>query len=147
MEKLKFYQFGPKLYNKLIITYPQLPALMFSLNKVHMNNIKTINKINQQNTPGAMPNMNSLIMNNMNMHSNSMNMNMNMNINNNQMNKQMGLKPMNSPSINHYNNNMNNPGNLNLIAMNPMNIGQINNNLNNLNNIPINMQQKMPNYS
>jgi hypothetical protein len=55
MEKLKFYPFGPKLYNKLIITYPQLSTLMFSINKVHMNNIKTINKINQggRTVPGV----------------------------------------------------------------------------------------------
>lgn len=32
MEKLRFFNFGPKLYNKLIITYPQLSSLMFQLN-------------------------------------------------------------------------------------------------------------------
>ncbi len=30
MEKLKFFNFGPKLYNKLIITYPQLSTMMFA---------------------------------------------------------------------------------------------------------------------
>lgn len=32
MEKLRFYNFGTKLYNKLIIKYPQLPSLMFLVN-------------------------------------------------------------------------------------------------------------------
>jgi hypothetical protein len=30
MEKLRFFNFGPKLYNKLIISYPQLSTLMFN---------------------------------------------------------------------------------------------------------------------
>ena len=30
MEKLRLFNFGPKLYNKLLITYPQLSTLMFN---------------------------------------------------------------------------------------------------------------------
>lgn len=31
MDKLKFYNFGPKLYNKLIISNPSLSVIMFSV--------------------------------------------------------------------------------------------------------------------
>jgi hypothetical protein len=41
MEKLKFFNFGLKLYNKLIITYPQLSSFMFSFNKIQPNSKPT----------------------------------------------------------------------------------------------------------
>lgn len=43
MEKLRFYNFGPKLYNKLIISYPQLSSLMFQLNNNVMENQRRSN--------------------------------------------------------------------------------------------------------
>ena len=113
MEKLKFYQFGPKLYNKLIITYPQLPGLMFSINKTPINNIKPINKLNQMPKnpmPNVMPNMNNFNPNNFkqNMMMNNMsNFNQMKNFNNIPQNYQMmnlqGI-PMNMVPLNQYNN-------------------------------------------
>jgi hypothetical protein len=41
MDKLKFFSFGPKLYNKLIITFPQLSTLMFQENVSEISNLNT----------------------------------------------------------------------------------------------------------
>ena len=43
MEKLRLLNFGPKIYNKLILSYPQLSSLMFSIN---INCIKSNNDEN-----------------------------------------------------------------------------------------------------
>jgi len=45
MEKLRLLNFGPKIYNKLILTYPQLSSLMFSIN------VNCINSNNDGNFP------------------------------------------------------------------------------------------------
>jgi hypothetical protein len=45
MEKLRLLNFGPKIYNKLILSYPQLSSLMFSIN------INTINTNSNMNFP------------------------------------------------------------------------------------------------
>ncbi len=66
MEKLKFYNFGLKLYNKLIISYPLLSSLMFSKikqNKPQQSNIPKImsKQIPQRNMMNTMPmNMNMM---------------------------------------------------------------------------------------
>ncbi len=38
MERLRLFNFGPKIYNKLILTYPQLSSLMFSINITNISN-------------------------------------------------------------------------------------------------------------
>lgn len=45
MDKLKFYGFGPKLYNKLIITFPQLSTLMFFENTGEQSTLNTPNTL------------------------------------------------------------------------------------------------------
>jgi hypothetical protein len=65
MEKLKFYNFGLKLYNKLIISYPLLSSLMFS--KIKQNKPQQINitKMKPKQVP-QMNMMNTMPMNMMN---------------------------------------------------------------------------------
>lgn len=47
MERLRLLNFGPKIYNKLILTYSKLPSLMFSIKFSRIsNNNSSSNSLN-----------------------------------------------------------------------------------------------------
>jgi hypothetical protein len=103
MEKLKFYSFGLKIYNKLIITYPQLSSLMFSFNKIQSDtkstkqNIIIYSKTKPKMIPIMNPQMNMM---------NSMSMNMMNYIPSNMMPSHMMQMPNIIPIMNMVPNNI-----------------------------------------
>lgn len=78
LEKLKFHAFGPKLYNKLISTYPKLTMLKDTqMNQKILNNHRQMNSISSNNLINVtdnnfnpynrmMPTMSNAIINQMN---------------------------------------------------------------------------------